>query len=192
MIGKKKTAVRREKGPFANESNLPHEAVLLYNRKRGRDQGMADTHPVIKKLQFKDEGQPVCILHAPPAYNEIKKAFRGDVHEEAKNEDYPFVQAFGTSNEELQALAKTAASVTKENGLLWLCYPKKSSKTYKGSDCSRESVAGMLAAEGYEPVRQVAIDEDWSALRFRKAEHIKSMVRKFAITEKGKERTGRK
>lgn len=152
---------------------------------------MADVHPVLKKLQYKDEGQPVCIFNAPQAYEEIIAAFRGGVHKEAIKNEYSFVQAFGTSNEELQALAKTAASVTEDHGLLWLCYPKKSSKAYKGSDCSRESVTGMLAEEGYEPVRQVAIDEDWSALRFRKTEHIKTMVRKFAVTEKGKERTGR-
>jgi hypothetical protein len=29
--------------------------------------------------------------------------------------------------------------------------------------------AGPLAAEGIQPVRQVAIDETWSALRFRPA-----------------------
>ena len=76
-----------------------------------------------------------------------------------------------------------------EDGLLWLCYPKKSSKTYKGSDCSRDTVTGMLSEEGFEPVRQIAIDEDWSALRFRKPEKIKKMVRTFAVTEVGKKRT---
>ena len=35
-------------------------------------------------------------------------------------------------------------------------------------------------------MRQVAIDEDWSALRFRKVEHIKTMTRSFAATEAGK------
>jgi hypothetical protein len=76
-----------------------------------------------------------------------------------------------------------------EDGLLWLCYPKKTSKVYKGSDCSRDTVAGMLATEGYEPVRQVAIDADWSALRFRKPEKIKTMKRSFAVTDLGKQRT---
>ena len=32
-------------------------------------------------------------------------------------------------------------------------------------------------AAGFEPVRMVAIDEDWSALRFRRAEFIKTMTR---------------
>jgi hypothetical protein len=43
--------------------------------------------------------------------------------------------------------------------------------------------------EGYEPVRQIAIDDDWSALRFRKPEKIKKMVRDFAVTDEGIKRT---
>ena len=31
----------------------------------------------------------------------------------------------------------------------------------------------VLGAAGFEPVRMVAIDADWSALRFRRVEHIK-------------------
>ncbi|WP_134703463.1 DUF3052 domain-containing protein [Ammoniphilus sp. YIM 78166] len=148
-----------------------------------------EIHPVVKKLNFKDQGQPVLILNAPKVYEEIMATFQGDVHQEPQLESYDFVQVFGTSNEELQLLGRKASQLVKENGLLWLCYPKKSSKVYKGSDCSRDTVAGMLANEGFEPVRQVAIDEDWSALRFKKVEHIKTMVRKFAVTNTGKERT---
>lgn len=151
---------------------------------------MLETHPTVKKLQFKDLGQPVLMLNAPQAYHEVINSLQGEVHTEPKQVPYDFVQAFGTSNEELQRLAKIAASSVTDNGLLWLCYPKKSSKTYKNSDCSRESVTGILADEGYEPVRQIAIDEDWSALRYRKVELIKSMTRSFAATAKGKERTG--
>jgi hypothetical protein len=35
-------------------------------------------------------------------------------------------------------------------------------KFIKNSDCSRESVSTLLSEEGYEPVRQIAIDVDWS------------------------------
>lgn len=152
---------------------------------------MTEIHPVIKKLQYKDHGQPVLIIGAPKAYDEVVLAFEGEVHTEAKQASYDFVQVFGKNNEELQTLARDAEKYAADNGLLWLCYPKKSSKKYKGSDCSRETVTALLAAEGYEPVRQIAIDEDWSALRFRKAEHIKTLKRNFAVTEKGKERTKR-
>jgi predicted CoA-binding protein len=150
---------------------------------------MSDIHPVIKKLQYKDKGQHVLIINAPKAYDEVITGFKGEVHINGVNEGYDFVQVFGTSNEELQTLAHSAEAYVKEDALFWLCYPKKSSKLYKGSDCSRETVTKLLKDEGYEPVRQIAIDEDWSALRFRKVENIKSMTRKFAVTEQGKIRT---
>lgn len=145
-------------------------------------------HPVIKKLNIKSQDKPVLILNSPKEYKEVIDSFDAEVHSEPKESSYPFVQIFGTSNDQLKEDAKRGAAVVEDDGLLWLCYPKKSSKTYKGSDCSRESVAELLAEEGFEPVRQVAIDDDWSALRFRKPEHIKSMVRKSAVTTKGKER----
>lgn len=151
---------------------------------------MPETHPIVKKLQFKDLGQPVLMLNVPQAYQEVIHSLQGDVHTDPKQAPYDFVQAFGTSNEELRRLAKIAAGSVADDGLLWLCYPKKSSKTYKNSDCSRESVAGILADQGYEPVRQIAIDEDWSALRYRKAGLIKKMSRSFAVTAEGMERTG--
>lgn len=150
---------------------------------------MKELHPVIKKLNFKNQGQPVLVINAPKTYDEIISAFEGDVHTEAKTKSYDFLQVFGTTNEQLQTLARSSVQYVKEDGLFWLCYPKKSSKTYKGSDCSRETVTGMFSAEGYEPVRQVAIDEDWSALRFRMPDKIKKMTRNFAVTEKGIART---
>lgn len=153
---------------------------------------MTEAASVIKKLNFKDQGQPVLIINAPKAYDEIAAIFEGDVHKQPELEVYDFVQVFGTSNDELQTFARNAVSHLKEDGLLWLCYPKKSSKTYKGSDCSRETVMHLLADVGYEPVRQVAIDEDWSALRFRRPEKIKIMKRSFAVTEEGIKRTEQK
>jgi hypothetical protein len=154
---------------------------------------MNEALEIIKKLNFKDLGQTVLVLNSPASYENVMSSFQGEVHREPANDFYDFVQVFGTSSSELQALARQGAALVDENdGLLWLCYPKKTSKVYKGSDCSRESVAPMLSAEGFEPVRQIAIDEDWSALRFRRTEKIKSMVRKFAMTEQGKQRIGQK
>lgn len=150
---------------------------------------MTEGTPVLKKLNFKDHGQSVLVINAPKSYDVIKASFEGEVHQKAELETYNFVQVFGTSNEELQSHAKSVVNHVNDDGLLWLCYPKKSSKAYKGSDCSRETVTGMLADEGYEPVRQIAIDDDWSALRFRKPEKIKKMVRTFAVTDEGKKRT---
>ncbi|MDI2585936.1 DUF3052 domain-containing protein [Psychrobacillus sp. NEAU-3TGS] len=150
---------------------------------------MSQIHPLLKKLQWKENEKAVLIVNAPKEYEEVVKAFEGRVDREPKEEKYPFAQIFGTTIEEVSTHAKSVVPSLEEDALFWLCYPKKSSKVYKGSNCNRDTVAKVLAEEGFEPVRNIAIDDDWSALRFRKVEHIKKMVRKFAHTEAGKERT---
>ena len=59
---------------------------------------------------------------------------------------------------------------------MWLAYPKGSSKRYT---CvfTRDTGWASMGEAGFEPVRMIAIDEDWSALRFRRAEFIKTMTR---------------
>lgn len=89
--------------------------------------------------------------------------------------------------------AVEAAQCLDEDAPFWCCYPKKSSKRY-ASDLSRDRGWQPLGDLGFEPVRQVALDEDWSALRFRKAEQIKTLTRSadFAMSAVGKARAGGK
>jgi len=54
--------------------------------------------------------------------------------------------------------------------------PQATSKRYK-SEINRDTGWQALGQAGFEPVRAVAIDEDWSALRFRRVEFIKTLTR---------------
>jgi hypothetical protein len=56
---------------------------------------------------------------------------------------------------------------------LWFAYPKKTSKKY---DVNIHRDKGWEALEqlGFKGVRQVAIDQDWSALRFRRQKFVGS------------------
>jgi hypothetical protein len=64
---------------------------------------------------------------------------------------------------------------------------QRTSKRYK-SQIDRDSGWNVLGHEGFEPVRMVAIDEDWSAKRFRRASFIKNMTRpkNYRLTERSK------
>ena len=77
--------------------------------------------------------------------------------------------------------------------IVWIAYPKASSKKYTCA-FNRDTGFGILGKFGFEGVRQVAIDEDWSALRFRKVNYIKNITRKesFALTKEAKDRTSQK
>jgi len=52
-------------------------------------------------------------------------------------------------------------------------YPKGTSKKYK-CDFNRDTGWDKLKEAGFDTVRSIAIDEDWTGLRFRRKEFIKS------------------
>jgi hypothetical protein len=72
---------------------------------------------------------------------------------------------------------------------VWFAYPKGTSKKYK-SQINRDNGWKVLGQQGFEPVRMVAIDEDWSAVRFRRAGFIKNMARakEHRLSAEGKAR----
>jgi hypothetical protein len=74
--------------------------------------------------------------------------------------------------------------------IIWIAYPKQSSKKYK-CEFNRDTGWEVIGKLGFEPVKQVAIDEDWSALRFRRVEFIATLTRRnsMALSEQGKART---
>ena len=87
-----------------------------------------------------------------------------------------FSLSFVTKTKEVEALARTIGRKASGDAIVWLAYPKKSSKKYT-CELNRDSGWPAMGEAGFEPVRMVAIDEDWSALRFRRAEFIKTMTR---------------
>lgn len=99
--------------------------------------------------------------------------------------DVDFYMGFASESKELPAHFEAIAQLTTEDPVVWLCYPKKSSPRYQ-CDINRDQGWAEMGALGFEPVRQVSLDGNWSALRFRRVTHIKSMVRKSALTEDGK------
>lgn len=146
-------------------------------------------NPLLKKLNFKEQKQ-VVLLNLPEDLGDLAAAFASlaQVHKDFTNvEKADFTIAFATKQEQVDAAADLIAQNTEGDAVVWLAYPKGSSKRYK-CDFNRDNGWTKLGALGFEPVRQVAIDDDWSALRFRRVAFIKTMTRSFAMTEEGKER----
>ena len=88
------------------------------------------------------------------------------------------------------SVSKKLAQSTESDAVVWIAYPKGTSKKYK-AEFNRDTGWKAIGEVGFESVRQVAIDEDWSALRFRRTEYIKSLTRKasMAISTDGRKRT---
>jgi hypothetical protein len=64
----------------------------------------------------------------------------------------------------------------REGGHLWLLYPKASGGI--ATDITRDRGWDPVLGAGFLPVAQVAVDADWSALRFRRREEIRAITRK--------------
>jgi hypothetical protein len=150
--------------------------------------------PLFKKLNLKDQRE-IGVLNAPESFEPELQLLDGvrvqrDPEEVASID---FALAFATRQAELDELVARLTAKATSDAVLWFAYPKKSSRRYK-ADFDRDTGWDALGAAGFEPVRQIAIDEDWSAVRFRRAEHIKSMTRDpaRALSERGRSRASRR
>ena len=151
--------------------------------------------PLFKKLNFKDQ-QAIVAINAPASFGEELTAMAAftDVKQGLADAGaITFAIAFVTAQTQIDTLMQELDHRLEGDATLWLCYPKGSSKKYK-CDFNRDTGWAVLGQYNLEPVRQVAIDEDWSALRFRKVEFIKNITRKesFALTTEAKQRTSKK
>lgn len=133
--------------------------------------------PIFKKLNLKDQRE-ILVINAPESF-EPELAALGDVTIQRSIEglqQIDFALAFVTKQAEVDSLAKAIAQRAEGDAILWFAYPKASSKNYT-CEFNRDTGWAVLGELGFEGVRQVAIDADWSAIRFRRVEYIKTLTR---------------
>ena len=149
---------------------------------------------VFKKLNLKDQAE-IAVVNAPGSFEPEIATLRGVAIRRSLASGAPltFSLAFVTKQPEVDALAKAVAARTVGDAVVWFAYPKQSSKKYK-SEIDRDHGWASLGAAGFEPVRMVAIDEDWSAARFRRVDFIKTLSRpaEYALSKAGKAKAGDK
>ena len=145
------------------------------------------------KLNLKDQKE-VLVLNEPPGFDAQLKELKGVgiVRDVKKLKAVEFSLAFVTKQQEVDGLAPAIARKAQGDAIVWFAYPKGSSKRYK-SEINRDHGWDVLGAEGFEPVRMVAIDEDWSAVRFRHIEFLKNLTRgkEHLLTERAKRRASK-
>lgn len=148
--------------------------------------------PLFKKLNFKQQKE-ICILNHPAEFKTELNAMEGYTSIETNintMNEIEFVLVFVKTQAEIDNITPLIDKKLKGDGIVWYVYPKGTSKKHKAA-INRDNGWDILGKAGFEPVRQVAIDEDCSALRFRKVEFIKVMTRKtdFAMTQQGRLKT---
>ncbi len=132
-------------------------------------------NPVLKKLQYKGQ-DPVLIAGHSEGYKEIIRGLTAKVQYKPQGK-YEFIQFFAQMKEELDKELGRIVDALKEDGILWICYPKTSSKKIK-SDLNRDRVRDIVRQYHFEGVSLVSLDDDWSALRIRHIDTIKKLKAK--------------
>ena len=144
--------------------------------------------PLFNKLNL-GQIRVVHVLNAPGPFEAELAALNGVQIKREATERVEFAMAFVKTLAEVEQATSQLTRHAHEDAVLWMVYPKSTSKKYK-CEFNRDTGWASLGQAGYEPVRQVAVDEDWSALRFRKVEHIKTMKRnpEGAISSAGRKK----
>lgn len=147
--------------------------------------------PLFKKLNLKSQTELV-ILNAPQSFEaELARLENIELHRSLNSvKRVQFLLAFTSTQAEVDSAAQAMAPKLEGDAVVWFAYPKASSKKYR-CEFNRDTGWATVGEAGLEPVRQVAIDEDWSALRFRRVEFIKTMTRSFALTDEGRAKADR-
>ncbi len=122
---------------------------------------------VLKKLRIARE-QQLLVLNAPEPFMHLIGKFEYDKLPNPNLPDhYDAIILFGTTQEELEELCLSVKGLGKYDCLFWACYPKGTSKNFK-SDIKRDTVwQAFSSLLDIRAVTQVALDNDWSALRAR-------------------------
>lgn len=125
---------------------------------------MADK-TIAEKLLVKP-GYQVLLLNPPPGYREALGALPNGVtatEEPAGPAD--LVQLFVRSRSELEQQLPKARLLVTPKGLLWVTYPKGTSKAK--ADINRDSINSYANTIGLQGVAMIAVDDTWSALRLK-------------------------
>jgi hypothetical protein len=117
--------------------------------------------PVAERLQVKGDRQ-LAVIGASAALEKTVGAGKARADVAAADVVLLFAPDRASLDKSLPKLLKTMSSAA----ILWIAYPKLSSKL--AADLSRDVIHALAPKYGLDTVSQIAIDEDWSALRLKR------------------------
>jgi hypothetical protein len=117
--------------------------------------------PVAERLQVKGERR-LAVIGATPALDRLIGVKTARAAAGEADVVLLFVPDLGAFDAKVPGVLKTMA----KTAILWVAYPKLTSKL--AGDLSRDVIAKRAPKYKLDTVSQIAIDEDWSALRLKR------------------------
>lgn len=112
---------------------------------------------LLKKLRIKPK-QKIAIINPPFGYLETLGNLPDGVEMDSYlSGSYDLIHAFFTQSQELENKIKDIKMALVKDGILWISYPKLSSK--KESNLSQDILRESLAGKGLKAVSQISIDD---------------------------------
>ncbi|HEX2976804.1 MAG TPA: hypothetical protein VHO68_12785 [Bacteroidales bacterium] len=130
---------------------------------------------LLTKLNYKQQDRIAIIRGEESFMSAVSEPLKGKTIDTSIDPRYPysFIIIFVKTRKEVEELSPAALHNLVADGVLWFCYPKKTSKKLR-SDVDRDHGWKALNDSGFQGIRMVSIDDDWSAMRFRNIKYIKS------------------
>jgi len=122
-----------------------------------------------KKLQIK-AGNRLGIVNEPEGFRLILGTLpKGATVVEQAEPGLDVALLFAQDSEVLKRAAAATLSALNPTGILWIAYPKKTSNLK--TDLTRDEGWKVIEPLGLTGVASIALDETWTALRWKRAEH---------------------
>lgn len=121
------------------------------------------TKPLADRMHLR-AGERLLLVGAPDGYAAILDAPDGVEIASTPQGTFDAIQVFVTTRAALEAEASRLKALLNPDGKLWFTYPKGTS-TRLSADINRDDIRRYALTVGLQTVAQVAVDDDWSAIR---------------------------
>jgi len=118
--------------------------------------------PLAKKMKLKP-GMKASVVNAPEGYSK-ELNHDSDISNKLGGK-FDWIQVFVKDKKELASLAPKAASSLKPDALLWLSFPKGTSKLQ--TDLTRDRGWGVIRNLDLKFINLISVNETWSAFGLR-------------------------
>lgn len=128
---------------------------------------------LFEKLKLEKQ-DAILVLNEPEGFSdELASLVDIDIYESViQINKIEFALIFVTTISELENQLPTVLHKLKEDAILWIAHPRKSSKKYD-TDITNAYPWTQLNRKCFEAVKNIKVNDNWEAVRFRKLEYLK-------------------